>query len=127
MKKIMTRAWEIYRTLTGNHFAKLSEALKKAWKEAKSSKKSLFLSNWLFQKIAKEHGVPRVWSNHVDVIFAETEKAYKVMIGVVDYCVTTWIPKSQCTWEESGAFETIVTDSWEQALEAKRFIRSCFC
>lgn len=35
-KAIMTRAWEIYRVLIGDHVAKLSQALKKAWAEAKS-------------------------------------------------------------------------------------------
>ena len=33
MKKIMRRAWEIYRTLEGDHIAKLSLALKTAWRE----------------------------------------------------------------------------------------------
>ena len=35
MKKIMIRAWEIYRTLEGDHRAKLALALRQAWKEAK--------------------------------------------------------------------------------------------
>lgn len=35
MKKIMKRAWEIYRTLEGNRLARLSYALKQAHKEAK--------------------------------------------------------------------------------------------
>lgn len=35
MKKIMRRAWEIYRTLEGDHIAKLALALRQAWKEAK--------------------------------------------------------------------------------------------
>lgn len=34
-KQIMKRAWEIYRTLTGDHIAKLSMALREAWAEAK--------------------------------------------------------------------------------------------
>lgn len=33
MKKIMKRAWEIYRTLTGAHREKMSIALKMAWAE----------------------------------------------------------------------------------------------
>ena len=36
MKKIMIRAWEIYRTLEGDHIAKLSLALRTAWREASS-------------------------------------------------------------------------------------------
>ncbi len=34
MRNIMKRAWEIYRTLEGDHIAKLSLALKTAWREA---------------------------------------------------------------------------------------------
>ena len=36
MKKIMRRAWEIYRTLEGDHRAKLSLALRTAWREQTS-------------------------------------------------------------------------------------------
>ena len=39
MKNVMKRAWEIFRTLTGDRDAKLSYALKKAWEEAKSKAK----------------------------------------------------------------------------------------
>ena len=35
MKKIRRRAWEIYRTLEGDHQAKLALALRQAWKETK--------------------------------------------------------------------------------------------
>lgn len=35
--QIMTRAWEIFRTLVGDRIAKLSMALRQAWAEAKSS------------------------------------------------------------------------------------------
>jgi len=40
MKKIMKRAWEIYRTLTGDHRAKISMALRQAWAEAKNAAKN---------------------------------------------------------------------------------------
>lgn len=39
MKNVMKRAWEIYRTLTGNRIAKLSAALKMAWNEIKKAVK----------------------------------------------------------------------------------------
>lgn len=43
MKKIMTRAWEIYRTLEGDRLAKLAMALRQAWAEYKSgSEKQTF-------------------------------------------------------------------------------------
>ena len=35
-KQIMKRAWEIYRTLTGDRAAKMSMALREAWAEAKA-------------------------------------------------------------------------------------------
>ena len=50
MKKIMKRAWEIYRTLTGDHVAKLSMALKMAWAETKTIVKKVFNG---FAKVAK--------------------------------------------------------------------------
>jgi len=37
MKKIMIRAWEIYRTLEGDHRAKLALALIQAWSESRES------------------------------------------------------------------------------------------
>ena len=35
-KEVMKRAWEIYRTLSGDRNAKLSQALKQAWAEMKN-------------------------------------------------------------------------------------------
>jgi hypothetical protein len=35
MKNVMSRAWEIYRGMEGDHRAKLALALRQAWKEAK--------------------------------------------------------------------------------------------
>lgn len=42
MKNIMKKAWEIYRTLTGDHIAKLSMALRMAWQEVKKMVKETF-------------------------------------------------------------------------------------
>lgn len=42
MKNIMKRAWEIYRTLTGDRLAKLSQALKMAWAEAKAPHEKVY-------------------------------------------------------------------------------------
>lgn len=42
MKNVMKRAWEIYRTLQGDHIAKLSVALRMAWKEVKKMVKKTF-------------------------------------------------------------------------------------
>lgn len=41
MKNVMKRAWEIYRTLSGQHVAKLVMALRMAWKEVKSMSKTI--------------------------------------------------------------------------------------
>lgn len=50
MMNVMKRAWEIYRTLTGDHRAKLSMALRKAWAEIKNAAKKAFDG---FAKVAK--------------------------------------------------------------------------
>lgn len=42
MKKVMIRAWEIYRTLKGDRIAKLSQALRMAWVEVKKAAKKTF-------------------------------------------------------------------------------------
>lgn len=41
MKNVMSRAWEIYRTLKGDHIAKLKMAMQKAWNEVKKAKSQL--------------------------------------------------------------------------------------
>lgn len=41
MMNVMKRAWEIYRTLTGDRIAKLSMALRQAWTEVKNVVKSV--------------------------------------------------------------------------------------
>ena len=91
-------------------------------------KKQLVLNDWLWQKIAREHGAPKVWLGNVDAVFQETEKAYKVMMGAVNYTVFTWVPKSQCHWEEveSGS-ETRICSSYDEALEYKKELRSYYC
>ncbi len=40
-KNIMKRAWEIYRTLIGDHIAKLAMALREAWAEVKGAVKTM--------------------------------------------------------------------------------------
>lgn len=91
--------------------------------------KELVIKEWLWQKIAKENNTPRVWGGHIDCVFQETEKAYKVMMGAVNHTVYTWIPKSQCEWVETeNEFEeTVIVDGYESALEVRRHLRSCFC
>lgn len=88
--------------------------------------KELVVKDWLWEKIARENNAPRVWGGHIDCIFAETEKAYKVMMGAVSYTVFTWIPKSQCEFVESDN-ETRVFCSYEEAIAYKAELRSAYC
>lgn len=81
MKKIMKRAWEIYRTLTGTHKSKISIALKKAWSEVKTMVKKAF------EKIAV---VARCENPDPDsrceyVTFKAWEKGDKKRIYISDY------------------------------------------
>lgn len=41
MKAIMKRAWEIFKTLTGDHIAKLAMALRQTWAEKKNGGKKM--------------------------------------------------------------------------------------
>ena len=81
MKKLMNRAWEIYRTLTGTHKEKLSKALKIAWKEVKNMAKATFEK---FAKVAKKENA----SDNDDagfLFFKKWEKNGKRRIYVNDY------------------------------------------
>lgn len=91
--------------------------------------KQLVVKDWLWQKIARENNAPRIWGGHIDCVFQETEKAYKVMMGAVDYTVYTWIPKSQCEWVEAEheGVETVIVDGYDKALEVRSHLRSCYC
>lgn len=82
MKKIMKRAWEIYRTLTtGTRLEKLSIALKKAWSEVKTMVKKIF------EKIAVvarcENPDPESRCEYVT--FKAWEKGDKKRIYISDY------------------------------------------
>lgn len=56
MKNIMKRAWEIYRTLTGDHIAKLSMALRMAWQEVKKMAKEIN-----YESLCEKAGI-KVWT-----------------------------------------------------------------
>lgn len=91
--------------------------------------KRLVLKDWLYQRIAKEHNAPRIWGGNVDVIYQETEKAYRVMLSAVNHTVFTWIPKSGCEWEETDSEykATKICMSYEEAIEHRDYLRACFC
>lgn len=123
MMNVMKRAWEIYRTLTGDHIAKLAMALKDAWAEAKNTAKKtategiMKVKAWVIEKAQNEAKRYNMWFNipaegrdadgmHTitadgydyiiaEEILAETEKAIKVRIA------TGWVDGSSkgfCTW-----------------------------
>lgn len=79
--QVMKRAWEIYRTLVGNRLAKLSAALKQAWKEVKNAVKKIKFSG--FAKVAK-------MENPYDdeccfLYFKKWEKYGKARVYINDY------------------------------------------
>ena len=91
--------------------------------------KELVLKDWIWNKIAKESNAPRIWGGHVDAIFQETEKAYKVMMGAVNHTVYTWVPKSACEFVDCAdeLHSTKICESYEEAVSHRDYLRSCFC
>ena len=76
----MKRAWEIYRTLTGDRIAKLSAALKQAWAEVKAmATKQAFTG---FAKIAKK---AETYDESCFLTFKAWEKNGKKRIYINDY------------------------------------------
>lgn len=79
MMNVMKRAWEIYRTLTGDHIAKLSMALRQAWAEAKAAAKQAFAG---FAKVAKKE---ETYDESCFLTFKAWEKGGKKRIYINDY------------------------------------------
>lgn len=132
MKNVMVRAWEIYRTLEGDHYAKLAMALKQAWAEEKHQYPVLKIDDWFLIKTATAQKWPRdsFWlAFHTVAIVGETEKAYKVLyltdgkLGIV----TLWVPKSVCSWEFTDTFHnsTKVFSDWKSGMAWNRYRRHC--
>ena len=90
--------------------------------------KKLVVKDWLWQKIAKENNAPRFWDDSVFAVIGETEKAYRIIIGSMSYKVITWIPKSQCEWQDTEYFyhQTRVC-TFEQGIEWYHDIQHAFC
>lgn len=58
-RTVMARAWEIYRTLTGDRSAKMSMALRRAWAEVKAAAKAGRVeAGWQVEKL-EEMGASR--------------------------------------------------------------------
>ena len=80
MKNVMTRAWEIYRTLTGDRLAKLSQALKMAWAEVKNMAEKVVFNG--FAKVAKKESA---YDESCFLTFKAWEKYGKKRIYINDY------------------------------------------
>ena len=70
-KQAMRRAWEIYRTLTGDRIAKLSAALKQAWAEVKNAACEV-INGWNVSKLIKaganrctKYGKDRIYLSNI--------------------------------------------------------------
>lgn len=104
MKKIMKRAWEIYRTLTGTHKSKISIALKKAWSEVKTMVKSVkeeiiekideILEN--SNKVHTREIVTNDWvkygKNRTYISVVETDGRKKFDFGYIDNATNEYVP-----------------------------------
>lgn len=76
----MKRAWEIYRTLTGDRIAKLSAALKQAWAEVKNAVKKVVFSG--VATVAKKENT---YDESCFLTFKAWEKYGKKRIYINDY------------------------------------------
>lgn len=79
MKNVMKRAWEIYRTLVGDHTAKLAMAMRMAWAESKNTVKVAFDG---FAKVAK---TDKYDTDSAYLTFKLWEKGDKKRIYINDY------------------------------------------
>lgn len=79
MMNVMKKAWEIYRTLTGDHRAKLSLALRQAWAETKNAAKKAFDG---FARVAK---IDNAFDECHYFSFKLWEKGDKKRIYINDY------------------------------------------
>ena len=79
-KTVMARAWKIYRTLVGDRVAKLSQALKMAWEEAKNAVKKAAFSGSV--KIAK---TVNIYDESSFLTFRAWERYGKKRVYINDY------------------------------------------
>lgn len=113
MMNVMKRAWEIYRTLTGDHIAKLSAALRHAWKEVKKMAEETaaqmlnnFVENSTYnqirefaEKFAEKLGIVldgRMITIKSDIVYKS--RAYATIEDVEDFVSTHFDCVSHGTW-----------------------------
>lgn len=80
MTNVMKRAWEIYRTLVGDHIAKLSMALRQAWAEVKAAAAKQAFTG--FAKVARKE---ETYGESCFLFFKLWEKYGKKRIYINDY------------------------------------------
>ena len=116
LKKIMKRAHQLAKGFEGNYQARLSLALKLAWKEEKEMDRKLVIAKWWLDK---NPAIDVIFNEFDNVeITKETEKAYHLNNEI-------WIPKSVVSFEEI-AEEEISKDKVQEAfsnLETSQRIR----
>ena len=101
MKAIMKRAWEILRTLTGDHIAKLAMALRMAWAEKKNGGKKMEAKESV--EFVQLEGSPKqiAWGEDIRKSFFEVayanSKAEKVIKSIVNTKTSAkwWIEEVQ--------------------------------
>ena len=104
MTNVMKRAWEIYRTLVGDHVAKLSMALRQAWAEVKAAAAKQAFTG--FAKVAKKE---ETYDESCYLTFKGWEKYGKKRIYINDYKRRTlgYIENGVVTIEDrQGNFQT---------------------
>lgn len=99
LKKIMKRAHEIARSFEGDYQARLSLALRLAWKEQRSEKevkKQLVIADWWLRKNPAQETIINEFDN-IEVE-KETEKAC-LLNDFSRQSNGVWVPKSACEWK----------------------------
>ncbi|MGN0594823.1 MAG: hypothetical protein ACI4I6_06655, partial [Hominimerdicola sp.] len=91
-KAVMTRAWEIYRTLEGDRAAKLSQALRIAWEEVKKECKFIKAGFKVWAKDDKR----RIYINNA-FDFVNIERGEVVYSGRKDIIIDGFSIWDDCT------------------------------
>lgn len=97
LRGIMVRAHELARKMEGDYQARLSIALKLAWKEIRAmEEKQLVIADWWLRKNPAQETIINEFDN-IEVE-KETEKAY-LLNDISRQSNGVWIPKSVCEWK----------------------------
>ncbi len=104
LKQIMSRAWEIYKNITGEIKAIFGECLKMAWAESKLTNQQYYgVKNWFINKNfnSQEAYIINLACNSKEfIILKETEKAVFIQFNSDFGSLKSWFPKSTLKTEE---------------------------